>query len=99
MCSRIFAWLRDYVHRSVIYFLYADVHGGKNVIQLFLFILLGSSLLIFADERQWQVYVKLALYLFVTSTILSFFSLLVCFVHTLFYNLVVNGTYMLNNLE
>lgn len=44
------------------------------MIQLFLFILLGSSLLVFADERQWQVYVKLALYLFVTSTILSFFA-------------------------
>ncbi|MGE7981288.1 MULTISPECIES: hypothetical protein [Solibacillus] len=44
------------------------------MIQLFLFILLGSSLLIFADERQWQVYVKLALYLFVASTILSFFA-------------------------
>ncbi|MGN7478361.1 hypothetical protein ACTHOQ_10925 [Solibacillus silvestris] len=44
------------------------------MIQLFLFILLGSSLLVFADERQWQVYVKLALYLIVTSTILSLFA-------------------------
>ena len=44
------------------------------MIQLFLFILLGSSLLVFAEEKQWQVYVKLALYLFVTSTILSIFA-------------------------
>ena len=44
------------------------------MIQLFLLILLGSSLLVFADERQWHVYVKLALYLFAASTIVSMFA-------------------------
>lgn len=38
---------------------------------LFLFVLLGSSLLIFLEEKEWQVYMKLALYLFITTSIAS----------------------------
>lgn len=44
------------------------------MIQLFLIILLASSLLMFADEKEWQSYVKLALYLTTVSYILSIFA-------------------------
>jgi hypothetical protein len=44
------------------------------MIELFLIILLASSLLLFADEREWQSYVKLALYLSMMSYILSLFA-------------------------
>lgn len=38
---------------------------------LFLLILLGSSLLVLADEREWIVYVKLALFLMVYGLIVA----------------------------
>lgn len=41
------------------------------MIEIFLFILLGSSLLVFAEEKEWQAYVKLALYIMVTTSIAS----------------------------
>lgn len=44
------------------------------MIEIFLIVLLGSSLLIFAEEKEWQVYVKLALYLTVSSLILTLFA-------------------------
>ena len=44
------------------------------MIEIFLIILLASSLLLFADEREWQSYVKLALYLSMMSYILLLFA-------------------------
>lgn len=44
------------------------------MIELFLVILLGSSLLVFVEENEWQVYVKLALYITLTSFIASLFA-------------------------
>ena len=44
------------------------------MIELLLLILLGSSVLIFVEEKTWQVYVKLALYVAVTTMILSLFA-------------------------
>ena len=41
------------------------------MVHLFLFILLGSSLLVFVEEKEWQAYVKLALYLLLTTSIAS----------------------------
>ncbi|MEK4628271.1 MAG: hypothetical protein ABS944_15945 [Solibacillus sp.] len=44
------------------------------MIEILLLVLLGSSLLVFAEEKEWHVYVKLALYLTVSSYILSLFA-------------------------
>ena len=52
----------------------ANVDGRDVLIELFLLVLLGSSLLIFAEEKEWQVYVKLVLYLILSSAVLSFFA-------------------------
>ncbi|MEK4700301.1 hypothetical protein MKX47_11945 [Solibacillus sp. FSL R7-0668] len=41
------------------------------MIELFLFVLLGSSLLFFVEEREWQTYVKLALFIIFTTSIAS----------------------------
>lgn len=52
----------------------ANVDGRYVLIELFLLVLLGSSLLVFAEEKEWQVYVKLALYLILSSAVLTFFA-------------------------
>ena len=44
------------------------------MIQIVLFVLLGSSLLIFIEEREWQAYVKLALFIIVSASVLKFFA-------------------------
>jgi predicted RNA-binding protein len=52
----------------------ATFNGGLTMIEILLLVLLGSSLLVFAEEKEWHVYVKLALYLTVSSYILSLFA-------------------------
>jgi hypothetical protein len=52
----------------------ANFDGGLTMIEILLLVLLGSSLLVFAEEKEWQVYVKLALYLTVSGYILSLFA-------------------------
>lgn len=44
------------------------------MIDILLIVLLGSSLLFFVEEKEWQVYVKLALYISVSHLFLSFFA-------------------------
>ncbi|WP_255417945.1 MULTISPECIES: hypothetical protein [unclassified Lysinibacillus] len=44
------------------------------MIEIFLIVMLGSSLLMFTEEKEWQSYVKLALYLTVSSYIVSLFA-------------------------
>ena len=74
MRGSIITWFFNYLYRSVMYRICSIYDGGCGMTQLFLLVLLGSSLLVFAEERQWQPYVKLALYLFVTTYVLTLFA-------------------------
>lgn len=64
----------DCLHRFALYYYAAAVDWGKRMIQILLFVLLGSSLLVFIEEREWQAYVKLALFIIVSASILKFLS-------------------------
>ena len=74
MCHWWSIRIYDCFHCFALYDYAAAVDRGKHMIQILLFVLLGSSLLVFIEEREWQAYVKLALFIIVSTSILKFLS-------------------------
>ena len=74
MCHWWFIRIYDRFYHVALYCDAAAVDRRGHMIQIVLFVLLGSSLLIFIEEREWQAYVKLALFIIVSASVLKFFA-------------------------